>query len=334
MAAYFSRMYRVLVALCALLALLLATADGLTLFAKHHRYLDGLTGYRWQLLAGATLLLAVLTVVRRGSVERLAAWTSVGVIGHQLYWILPLMPLPSSPPTSQSEAPQLRIAAFNVLHSNRRAAETVSYFREIDPDVIGCFESIKHWPSALYELTDTWSHHLRIDDLDMDIFSKDPIRDHQVHRIGDYRGFVACAIDTERQPVTVILNHTHPPVTFGEQGFVWRNDQLAALAERYMDETSPLVVLGDFNASTWSPYFRELLKTTGWHHAPAARLPLGTHSILLPQTLCFAHPIDHALGNGSARLLRQTIGPYLGSDHRPIVVDVALESAKEAAQES
>lgn len=84
--------------------------------------------------------------------------------------------------------------------------------------------------------------------------------------------------------------------------------------------------MGAFNASTWSPRFRELPQTTGWQRAPTGLGILGTHSLIAPQTTLLAQPIGHLLSITSVRILDAEMGPYLGSDHRPTLMRCAVKA--------
>jgi len=103
--------------------------------------------------------------------------------------------------------------------------------------------------------------------------------------------------------------------------FTSHRDQLAAigktLAHRARGEAAILV--GDLNATPWSAAFMRLLVqaklydsavATGYQRSwPSSTLPLGI-------------PIDHVLLSAQFEVKQRTIGPAIGSDHRPVVVDL------------
>ena len=310
----------------ALLATGLIAADLTTIAASAHRVADGLTGFRPQILLAATGMLGILLAQKRSGLARAIRWGLAAVIIHQLYCMLPLLSSAESTTGIGDDEISVSFLSFNVLHSNQRTEEVTAYIRETDPDVLTCFESIKHWPEALRSLRDTWPHHVHVEALDMEMYSKHPIASQQTFRFGECRGFVVCDLMVEETPVTVIMLHTYPPITFGELGYAWRNAQLKALGTDFAQHADPLVILGDFNASPWSPAYRELLQKTGWK---AARKPygvLGTQALVAPQTPLFAQPIDHLLVNAGLRVLQSRVGPYLGSDHRPLFAVGAVKA--------
>lgn len=319
-------MRSVLVIFLVLLASGLLAIDVSTVAARSHRLADGLTSFRLQyLMAAAGLLVSLLLVGGRGGGVRWSRWGMAIVMVHQVYWILPTLRLRVAPEPAFVHEVQSSVLAFNVLHSNQDTEKTLAYVRQVDAEVLGFFESIKHWPEALLELADTWPYHLRIDALEMELYSKHEIASNQVYRFGQRRGFVACDLMIKGTPVTVLINHPYPPISLGEQAYQWRNEQLHALGKAFAQHADPLVVIGDFNASPWSPVMLDLEAETGWKRALPRWSPRGTHALVAPETWLFAQPIDHALVNEQVRPLDMVIGPYLGSDHRPLVIDFAVQ---------
>ena len=97
-----------------------------------------------------------------------------------------------------------------------------------------------------------------------------------------------------------------------------RNRQLDDAVYLLEDITDPLVVLGDFNETPWSPAlcrFAEELDLHGFN--VAATWPVWYEFAGIP--------IDHALISNELLFSRIEIGPNIASDHRPIVVDVLLD---------
>jgi endonuclease/exonuclease/phosphatase (EEP) superfamily protein YafD len=89
------------------------------------------------------------------------------------------------------------------------------------------------------------------------------------------------------------------------------------------DAPRPLVVMGDLNASLWSPTYREMLRRSGLQDARRGFGPLHTQSRFGFHFL-LGIPIDHCLVSDriEVRLLRT--GPALGSDHLALIVDIAF----------
>ena len=101
-----------------------------------------------------------------------------------------------------------------------------------------------------------------------------------------------------------------------------RDGQLAELATLVGHQRHPVMLLGDLNASPWSYPFRRLLRDTGllnsmrgWGVQPTWPAPLGPLGI----------PIDHVLHSEEIRITRRSTGPWIGSDHLPLIIEFAIE---------
>jgi endonuclease/exonuclease/phosphatase (EEP) superfamily protein YafD len=114
----------------------------------------------------------------------------------------------------------------------------------------------------------------------------------------------------------------HPPPPLGEE--------LAALHGRFMENLAsriesgePTLVLGDFNATVWSPRLREFMAQTQLRDAQQG---FGLSGSWPSATVRYARflgiPIDLALVSDAITVEERHIGPHLGSDHLPVLTRV------------
>jgi endonuclease/exonuclease/phosphatase (EEP) superfamily protein YafD len=85
----------------------------------------------------------------------------------------------------------------------------------------------------------------------------------------------------------------------------------------------PILVVGDFNATRWNSAFRELLDADLSDAADDVGHGLrttwkGTGRVPIEMVL------DHILVSDDFGVLDTRVGPGVGSDHRPVIADVAL----------
>lgn len=121
------------------------------------------------------------------------------------------------------------------------------------------------------------------------------------------RAAVAALIDTPQGPLSVVATH----LTFIPG---WRALQLRALVRACRSLPRPLVLLGDLNMGP-----QAAARTSGWR-------PLA-HGMTFPSHAP-TRQIDHVLADGDVATLRQADPLDAGvSDHRPLVVDIALGPA-------
>ena len=108
--------------------------------------------------------------------------------------------------------------------------------------------------------------------------------------------------------------HLFPPIT--PQRLAWRNEQLAIAGDVLAEDNAPKLVVGDFNATPWSAGLRAFQLENdlfGFNIQATWPVWLGLAGI----------PIDHAFVSPDLRILEIKTGPDIGSDHRPVLVDVA-----------
>lgn len=118
------------------------------------------------------------------------------------------------------------------------------------------------------------------------------------------RAAVWALLDAPQGPLTVVATHL---------SFIpgWNVVQLRRLAQACRTLPRPLVLLGDLNLET-----RAAVRATGWQ--PAAQAPTFPAAAPVRQ-------IDHVLLDGDVRVVGRPVALDAGvSDHRPLVVDLAL----------
>jgi endonuclease/exonuclease/phosphatase (EEP) superfamily protein YafD len=224
------------------------------------------------------------------------------------------------PPPAETLAAGLRVVSFNVLSSNDRHAETLAWIRQTDPDLVYFPEVTRSWEVGLEPLKATLPHalsHPQEDNFGWALFSKYPIREHEfiASRFVEV-AMVRVVIEIAGRRVVCYGVHPLPPMS---GAFAADRDQLfQQLAKRVRQETGPVIVAGDFNATPWSHSMRPLaaagLRDTQLGHGFSAtwqrRIPI------------LAIPIDLLLVAGDLAATARWTGPDLGSDHRPIIGDL------------
>src|SRR5262245_25992548 len=85
--------------------------------------------------------------------------------------------------------------------------------------------------------------------------------------------------------------------------------------------TGPVIMLGDFNCTPWSPAFAELEARSRLRNS---QLGFGTNPTWPTYLPGMQLPIDHCLLSASLVAVDRFVGPAFGSDHYPLVVDVGV----------
>lgn len=83
---------------------------------------------------------------------------------------------------------------------------------------------------------------------------------------------------------------------------------------------SEVVIIGDFNSTSWSARFRSLLHKSELHNSQRGFGFQPTWHSDLPSWLMIA--IDHCLHSKSLKTINRSTGPKIGSDHLPVFVEL------------
>lgn len=118
--------------------------------------------------------------------------------------------------------------------------------------------------------------------------------------------------------VAILSVHTLPPA--GGRMARRRNEQLQWVSDwagRMREQGVRPVVVGDLNITPFSPHFRRLLRSGELDNSQRGfgyQATWGAWPVRIP--------IDHALVDGDLVVVHREVGPHIGSDHRPLIVDL------------
>ena len=140
---------------------------------------------------------------------------------------------------------------------------------------------------------------------------------------------IAVSYDVAGTPVTVIGAHANWPL--GAAIAASRDRELGDLGALASSVPKPVVVLGDLNATAFSPVFPRLLAASGLRDCAAGHGFVPTWPALFPPLLM---QIDHCLASPGLGVTRLESGPYVGSDHFPLEADLVLPRSGAALRAS
>jgi endonuclease/exonuclease/phosphatase (EEP) superfamily protein YafD len=128
------------------------------------------------------------------------------------------------------------------------------------------------------------------------------------------------SIVVDEREVTVIGAHLHWPV--GPRSAALRNAEIEALAVRAAAVNGPVLVAGDLNVTLWSPWFGRLIEASGLAECTGGAALPGSWPVWAGPA---AIRIDHCLMSPHFRSVATRRGVRVGSDHAPVVSDLAFE---------
>jgi endonuclease/exonuclease/phosphatase (EEP) superfamily protein YafD len=283
-----------------------------------HWLLELITHFRFQYvvaLASVTVVVAAARWWRQAAV--LALLTIVQSLALWPLYFTRAAPLPTGVAT-------YRAVSINVFAGSKSFDKVKTFIQRESPDFIVLSEVTQPWADVLAELQDEYPYSkidVRPGAFGIALLSRIELERIDLYQVGrGYRSAIVGQFELDGQLLSVVGAHPYPPRSaFAAQT---RAQQLAELANVVGWQQGEVLLLGDLNTTGWSPHFGDLLAAT---ELSDSRLGFGRQSTwpsVMPSCLRIA--IDHALVSGGIRVHDRRVGPYVGSDHLPIVIDFSI----------
>lgn len=297
--------------LAALLAYALAGLTGAGFLGGVWWGFDLASHFRVQYLVMLVPVLALLVGLRW---RRTALPAGVAVLVN----LALVAPLYLAQPAETDGSGTFEILSFNVTASNPERASVLEYLGASGADIIFLHESSTDWEDALSR-----------SDLPYRMVSaREPgsvfgtlalVGENAAARVvplGDFGQLsIEVIIELDGTPIKVLGTHPLSPVSPSRAAA--RDEQLRIIGEWAARQDMPVVVTGDFNASTWSRGFSLVT-------APAdllnSQLGFGVQPSWPAGYPLFGIPIDHLVHSGELTIVDRHLGESLGSDHFALFV--------------
>jgi endonuclease/exonuclease/phosphatase (EEP) superfamily protein YafD len=219
---------------------------------------------------------------------------------------------------------RLVVMFANVAVGNSDYEALLASVREVRPDVVALAEVTPAWWERVQALAREYPYHESLPKQGgsgLALFSRFPLE-----------GAASFDVDDSTHPLmrarvvkgraSLMLLVMHPPAPPRARKFAYRLGQFERAAEIMKSEQGPRALLGDLNATPWSPYFQDLLVRSSLRDVREGAGLLPTWPAQLPFFLRI--PIDHCLVSREVRVRSVRTGPRTGSDHLPLVVELGL----------
>lgn len=307
-------------------ALLVSLVSLAGFFGRTAWILDLFSHFRFQYL----VLLLIATIVLFVGGFYLQALASGFFLILNLLLIVPLYikESPASHPVLTIPQHQTyRVLLANVLQKNAAFGALRHLIRMSKPDILVLIEVNKTWidqlEPALKDLPFSRMK-LRDDNYGIAIFSRIPATFSEVKYFGsDEIPSIVATYSIHQRRVTLLATHPPPPKT--KRASAARNEQLAEIAEYLKTIAGEKILVGDLNLTSWSPYFSVLTRASGLRDS---RQGFGMQNSWRAYRSWLVIPIDHILVSPGILVQSRRVGPFIGSDHYPILLDFSLNHQK------
>ena len=205
------------------------------------------------------------------------------------------------------------------------------FVRDTRPDLVVIQEAVPGWHAAVEKLAARFPYiapaNWRREPQNI-LLSKFPILSAQVRHPGPtYFNYLQAQLRIAGKPVTVLA--VHPPTPLNRTLTAIHRSHFAAYRAAVAQASGPVIIAGDFNLTPWSPRFRTFLARTkltvadpglAWPRTFPARTRYTASDRFVPGI-----PIDHILLSRHFAVKHVRRGPFVGSDHYPLVADLVLK---------
>ena len=221
----------------------------------------------------------------------------------------------------------VKLLQINVLSQNKQYDDVVSAVKKSGADL-----------ALLEEVTPVWLEKLtaglapeyavvqasaRDDNFGIALFSKIPVLESRILPLGYVQTPTVAAkfkLGESGAVCGLLATHVLPPLS--AQYFRERNlqyDELRLFGNKY---SKNLIIMGDLNTTSWSPFFQDLIKTGHLHDSTrGAGLQPTWPAYLYP----FGIGLEHCLYSDAFKCIKRSVGSDVGSDHLPLIVELQLQ---------
>ena len=219
----------------------------------------------------------------------------------------------------------IRIMTVNVLTKNQSHDKIIDDIQSFDPDFLAILElssSLQnHINKSMGEQYPYTVQRSRDDgNFGIGLYSKHPIDSADAFQLNEH----VDSIEVVSKGFRIIATHPLPPM--GDRLFRSRNEHLKLLAARIQksrkeDSPEPVIAMGDFNLTPWSPLFGDWENNSGLRRAKrglAIQPTWYARVSVFPLGLI----LDHVFLDPLLRCAHYRVGPPIGSDHRSVSVIV------------
>ena len=299
-------------------AAFLTVVFSLATLADHlHRYLELFSHFRLQYL-GAALLLSILLFVLRSR-----RWAALMLVVAAIN-VVPVWPWFAAEARATPQAgPTIKLLLSNVYAGNQSMQALIDLVIAEDADIVFLQELTGKRNAELAQLRETFTYSLNIpreDNFGIAILSRHPFVSAKVIESPPFE-LPSLVVEVEFGDDAIAFVTTHPLPPIGKTGFESRNTQLASIAELVNQFSGPRVLIGDLNTTMWGHHYEQLVADTGLLNTRQGFGVLPTWPTHLPFAMI---PIDHCLVSDQFRVIDARTGPDIGSDHLPLIVELAV----------
>ncbi len=239
---------------------------------------------------------------------------------------------PVRPDPHSSE--RLRVLIVNVLYDNPIHEDLDQLIRAEKPDIIGLVEYTPDWRRGLAGVREDYPYRMEYPAGTSGLalwFRRPPLtldRPEWLRGRRDRNPVIHATFEFAGREHHLWLVHPTSPLKL--RNFQAGNPEIDAIAEQVRKTGGSRLVLGDMNSTDGSVHFRDFLRVSGLRDS---RLGFGRQGSW-PTDMPYRIAIDHAFLSDDLAVVDRRLGMNIGSDHFPLIVELAPAAATNDATQS
>lgn len=233
--------------------------------------------------------------------------------------------LAARPGVGPRDGAQVRVLVLNVRRDSAGFQAVAELIARERPDVIGLVEVDERWLDALAPALASYAgriEHPQPDNFGLALYARGAV-DGGVVDLASPFPTIAADVSVDGATFHAVLTHPIPPISGAAAGM--QDAHLDGVAAHVNQAAPPIVVMGDLNATPWSRPFVRLQAQTGLCDSRAG---FGVQGSFPASSALLRIPIDHLLASCTVGVRDRRIGPDVGSDHLPVIVDLVVPRSR------
>lgn len=221
---------------------------------------------------------------------------------------------------------KIKIMMINIYAKNMEYEKVANFIEKQNPDIIITQEINLHMIDNLEKQIKPYKYQklvIKDNGFSIGIFSKFETKFKTPKKY--YKDKVAAILIGEmkinRKNVLIYAIHLKSPTT--PERFKIRNNTLSMIKKDVNNiENSYVILLGDFNMTPYSYYFKKFEKEINLRDSRKGFGIQATWPTFFP---ILRIPIDHCFASENIEIIDRIIGDSIGSDHFPVILTIGIE---------
>lgn len=237
--------------------------------------------------------------------------------------ILPWMH--SSNPVSAKKS-SVKILLSNVLTSNPLHFKAVNILKQNKPDIVVLEETNKDWLKSFRTIEKVYKYSVKVprnDNFGIALYSKYPLINTKVDYWGSSYKKPVILTNIKLNGKIIKIAAVHPTPPKNPECFNSRNLTFERLSRWVKSDKTPTIVIGDMNASMFSPSYKRLVRASSLANSRQGYGLYPSWSVVLPEFLRVS--IDNILYSKDFSVQKFRTLSSIGSDHLPVYAELSIK---------